>query len=106
MKWLDRLLTWDEKNDGTPAAPRSPHEVAPLKTLSIEERKLLDEIADGMWCHEDVLRKRLGWSRWQFFTTTLRMVRTDWIFVRPAGKSILSKSEYRLNPEAWNNQNG
>lgn len=98
--WLDRLLTWDEKHDGTPRGS-DPRKKAPPQTLTPPERQLLDTLADGEWLHEIELRRRLRWSRWKFFVTTLRMTSVNWLFARPAGTSILSKSEYRLNPEAW-----
>lgn len=101
--WLDRLLTWDEHNDGTQPALRDPRKKAPPESLTMSDRELLDAIADGTWVHEDTLREKLKWSRWKFFTTTLRMTSVEWILARPAGSSILSKSYYRLNPEAWNN---
>lgn len=100
--WLDRLLTWDEQNDGTqPGLRDDSRKKAPPKALTMSDRRLLDSIADGSWVHEDDLRKRLGWTRWQFFLTTFRMTNTGWLLVRPAGTTILSRSEYRLNPEAW-----
>jgi hypothetical protein len=100
MGWLDRLLTWDEANDGTPkAAPYRRPGDKPWRMLGMKDRQLLDAIADGIWVHEDTLRRRLKWGRLRFFLTTLRMVEAGWIEAREVGNVL--KSEYRLRPGGW-----
>jgi hypothetical protein len=67
----------------------------------MHERLVMEQLADGEWTDESVLRQRLRWSRLRFFVMTVLMVRAGWVEARqPEGASVW-RSEYRVTPEVW-----
>jgi hypothetical protein len=97
--WVDRVMSWDEKNDGTPPTLVVTENSATPRNLSVLDRRLLELLSGAGWTHEDALRKRGGWTKWEFLKATTRLILMDWIVARPAGLSIFGKSVFRLNPE-------
>lgn len=100
MRWIKKLnqfLTWDEDHDSA-AAPRKP---IPWESLRPEDRIVLEALAEGAWCHETLLRQRLGWGVFRFMAATIRLVMRGWLESRTPAKGMFFESEYRLAPWIW-----
>ena len=100
MRWINKInefLTWDENRDAT-ATPKKP---LPWVDLRPEDRLVLEVVADGVWCHETILRQRLGWGRLRFMVATVRLVVKGWLESRKPPMGMFFESEYRLAPWIW-----
>lgn len=100
MRWLNKLnqfLTWDEENDASAA----PKKKIPWEGLQLEDRLVLEAVADGTWCHETMLRQRLRWGRIRFSLATIRLVLKGWLESRTPPKGMFYESEYRLASWIW-----